>query len=271
MIPQAAIIAWREIAPWKTVSMVEQDLIISRAAIDIFNDPILSQKVAFRGGTALHKLFLPPAARYSEDIDLVQMNAEPVGETIDRFREVLHYLGEPVRKQKHRNTTLIYRFESETPPTVALRLKIEINCREHFTVFGYQSIPFSVESRWFTGQGNLVTYTIEELLGSKMRALFQRKKGRDLFDLWYSLNCQDVNIKNVLRAFDAFIRHNELTIPKEDYIDNIYDKISDPDFRNDIAGLIRPGIDYDINQSFAYLKSHLLPKMSPVIGLQKNG
>jgi len=64
MIPQTSIIEWREIAPWKTVSMVEQDLIISRAAIDIFNDPILSQKVAFRGGTALHKLFLPPAARY---------------------------------------------------------------------------------------------------------------------------------------------------------------------------------------------------------------
>jgi len=248
--------------------MVEQDLIISRAVIDVFNDPILNQKVAFRGGTALHKLYLPPAARYSEDIDLVQMNAEPVGETIDRFREVLHYLGDPIRKQKNRNNTLIYRFESETPPTVQLRLKIEINCREHFTVFGYQSMPYSIESRWFTGHGNLITYSIEELLGSKMRALFQRKKGRDLFDLWYSLNYQDINIKNVLQAFGAFISHNESTILKEDYIDNVHDKISDPDFRNDIAGLIRPSIDYDMDQSFDHLNIHLFSKMNPKIGIQ---
>lgn len=267
MIPRPFIDAWRSIAPWRSPEMIEQDLNISRAAIDIFNDPILSQKVAFRGGTALHKLFLPPAARYSEDIDLVQMNAEPVGETIDRFREVLHYLGEPIRKRKKRNTTLIYRFESETPPTEQLRLKIEINCREHFTVFGYQLLPYKVESRWFTGQGNLVTYSIEELLGSKMRALFQRKKGRDLFDLWYSLNYQSINVKNILHAFDAFISHNELTIQKEEYIDNVHDKISDPDFRSDTAGLIRQGIDYDIKQSFDYLSRNLFSLMNPKIGI----
>jgi len=267
MIPQPFIDAWRSIAPWRTPDMIEQDLIISRAVIDIYNDPFLRRKVAFRGGTALHKLYLQPAARYSEDIDLVQVSAESVGETIDRFRQVLNYLGEPSRSQKHRNTTLIYRFESETPPTVPMRLKIEINCREHFTVFGYQTVPYKVESRWFSGQSNLVSYSIEELLCSKMRALFQRKKGRDLFDLWYSLSHRTINVEQVLQAFDVFIRHNELTILKEEYIDNIYDKISDPDFQSDIAGLIRPGIEYDLEQSFEYLNKNLFSKMSCQIGL----
>ena len=72
MIPQTSIIEWRNIAPWKTVGMVEQDLIISRLIVDIYNDSLLSKKVAFRGGTALHKLYLQPAKRYSEDIDNVQ-------------------------------------------------------------------------------------------------------------------------------------------------------------------------------------------------------
>ena len=253
MIPQIIISEWMSVAPWQKVEMIEQDLIISRAVADIFNDSFLNTKVAFRGGTALHKLYLKPAKRYSEDIDLVQMSAESVGETIDRFRKVLSYLGEPIRKQKHRNTTLIYRFESETPPTVPLRLKIEINCREHFTVFGYHRVPYKVESRWFSGQSDLLTYSIEELLGSKMRALYQRKKGRDLFDLWYSLNHQTINVEHVLQSFDVFIRHNELMIQKEEYIDNVHDKISDPDFRSDIDGLIRPGIEYDPEQSFNYL------------------
>jgi len=267
MIPQTTIIEWREIAPWKTVGMIEQDLIISRAVVDIFNDSFLNTKVSFRGGTALHKLHLQPATRYSEDIDLVQVNQEPIGDTIDHFRKALNYLGEPIRKQKNRNTTLTYRIESELPPVEQLRLKIEINCREHFTVYGYTKVPFSVESRWFTGQSNLITYFIEELLGSKMRALFQRKKGRDLFDLWYSLSKKRIDIQRILHSFNLFIRHNELTILKEEYIENVHDKISDPIFRNDITGLIRPGIEYDLEQSFDYLNKNLFSKMNSQIGL----
>lgn len=267
MIPQTSIIEWREVAPWKTAGMIEQDLIISRAVVDIFSDSFLSTKVAFRGGTALHKLYLQPAKRYSEDIDLVQVKPEPIGETIDRFRQVLGYLGKPVRKQKNRNTTLIFRVESEMPPIEQLRLKIEINCREHFTVYGYTKVPFGVESRWFTGRSNLITYSIEELLGSKMRALFQRKKGRDLFDLWYSFTKKHLDTQKILQSFDQFIRFNELTIQKEEYIENVYDKIKDPIFRNDIAGLIHPDVEYDLVQSFNYLNKNLFSKMNSQIGL----
>ena len=64
--------------------MIEQDLIICRALVSIYSDPFLSDHLAFRGGTALHKLYLRPQPRYSEDIDLVQVNAEPIKETIDR-------------------------------------------------------------------------------------------------------------------------------------------------------------------------------------------
>ena len=79
MIQRNAIIEWREIAPWKELRFVEQDLIISRALIAIFQDEYLRSKLAFRGGTALYKLFLTQPLRYSEDIDFVQINAEPIG------------------------------------------------------------------------------------------------------------------------------------------------------------------------------------------------
>lgn len=44
-----------------------------------------------------------------------------------------------------------------------------------------------MRSPWFHGEALLLTYCAEELLGTKMRALYQRKKGRDLFDLSESL------------------------------------------------------------------------------------
>lgn len=80
MIPQAYITAWRKKAPWQEDFQVEQDLVIERAIMLIFDDPYLKSRLAFRGGTALHKLYLAPAARYSEDIDLVQITAEPFGQ-----------------------------------------------------------------------------------------------------------------------------------------------------------------------------------------------
>ena len=70
MIPQADIIAWRRVAPWPDDGMVEQDLVLSRALVEIFSDATLAHGLAFRGGTALHKLVLAPPSRYSEDLDL---------------------------------------------------------------------------------------------------------------------------------------------------------------------------------------------------------
>jgi predicted nucleotidyltransferase component of viral defense system len=101
MIPQAYITAWRKKAPWQEDFQVEQDLIIERALMTIYEDSYLKEKLAFRGGTALYKLYLSPATRYSEDIDLVQITAEPFGPIMDRLRDVLSFLGDkPIRKQR---------------------------------------------------------------------------------------------------------------------------------------------------------------------------
>ena len=135
MIPQRYITEWSEFAPWQANEQVEQDLIICRSLVELFSDDIIAEKLAFRGGTALHKLYMEPQPRYSEDIDLVQISAEPIGPSIDKIRKSLSFLGEPKIKQKNRNTTLIFNFESEIQPVQVLKLKVETNCREHFSVF----------------------------------------------------------------------------------------------------------------------------------------
>ena len=67
MIPQPIITAWRSQAPWTEFSQVEQDLVLTRAVIEIYSDPLLSSMFAFRGGTAMQKLFFASPTRYSED------------------------------------------------------------------------------------------------------------------------------------------------------------------------------------------------------------
>ena len=89
MIPQAYITEWSNIVPWQNNAQVEQDLITCRALVEIFSNPFLKTKLAFRGGTTLHKLFLSPQPRYSEDIDLVQVDEEPIGEVLTALRKSL--------------------------------------------------------------------------------------------------------------------------------------------------------------------------------------
>ena len=183
MINNNAINEWNEFLPWQDKAMVEQDLIISRALIDIFNDEFLASQLAFRGGTALHKLYLSPQPRYSEDIDLVQITPGPIKPIMFRLGQVLDWLPDRVTKLKRYNNTMLFRLESETLPVVPIRIKIEINCFEHFNELGLVKIPFEVNNSWYSGRCDITTYRLNELLGTKLRALYQRRKGRDLFDL----------------------------------------------------------------------------------------
>lgn len=263
MIPKSYITEWANHVPWQTNEQVEQDLVICRALIEIFSDEFLAKRLAFRGGTALHKLYLSPQPRYSEDIDLVQLTAEPFGPVVNRLRERLAFLGEPVRKQKEKNFTLQYRFESEFPPVLNLRLKVETNCREHFTILGYQQIPFQVTSSWFTGACNITTYRLEELLGTKLRALYQRRKGRDLYDLYKALiQVPDINKKALLQCYHEYMDFVTDEPPtQKEYIKNLELKLQDDEFIGDITALIRPIEKFVQLTAFELVQSELLLKM----------
>ena len=78
MIPRDYIIEWHSTVPWKSDVQVEHDLIISRAIVEIFNSELCKSKLAFRGGTALHKIHLAAPLRYSEDLDFVQREPEAI-------------------------------------------------------------------------------------------------------------------------------------------------------------------------------------------------
>lgn len=259
MIPQSYITAWRKYAPWQENYQVEQDLIIHRALIALFSNDFIKERLAFRGGTALHKLFLAPAARYSEDIDLVQIKAEPFGAIIDSIRKQLSFLGKPRVKQKEHNNTIVYRVLSEDG--VPIKLKIEVNTREHFSVYGLQDILVKLDSEWDYGETFVSTYSLEELLATKLRALYQRKKGRDLFDLWYALNNADVNVKKVVEAFKYYMKEENNTITQKEFLENMEKKIQEADFIGDMNGLLRRGIIYDINEAYEQVKINLLQKI----------
>jgi len=262
MIPKEHIIEWKATAPWDEMLMVEQDLIICRALVAIYNDEFLSSHLAFRGGTALHKLYLSPQPRYSEDIDLVQIQSGSVGAILDKLREVLSFLGKPVIKQKRNNNTMVFKVNSTFPPIIPIRLKIEINCKEHFTVLGLTKIPFEVKSKWFNGSCEITTYQLDELVGTKLRALYQRKKGRDLFDLQKALENPTLNPDNVVKCYREYIEFSDGASPSQTvYLANMEEKMREEIFLNDTQALLRPSLTFNRQEAYEIVKRELIEKI----------
>lgn len=262
MINRASIAQWRITAPWNSNEQVEQDLIVSRALVAIFSDDFLSSQLAFRGGTALHKLYLTPQRRYSEDIDLMQINPGPIKSILMRLGEVLDFLPGKVVKQKRYSNTMLFRMESEIPPIVPIRLKIEINCFEHFNELGLLKVPFSVENSWFTGSCELTTYHLEELLGTKLRALYQRKKGRDLFDLYKAITDKVVDTELLLRCYNRYMDFSVAKSPTyKQFIMNMDDKMKNPEFLGDIDNLLHPDEMFDMQEAYQTVKEKIIDKL----------
>ena len=238
-------------------------MIIARTLVEIFSDDLLKTSLAFRGGTALHKLYLPPQVRYSEDIDLVQINSEPINPILKRIRERLSFLGiKRTVKQHIHNNTIIYRFNTEVQPVINMRLKIEINTREHFNVLGLKEIPYKVENGWFSGECNLTGYELEELLGTKMRALYQRRKGRDLFDLYWALKNHSVDVDKLIQCYKSYIEYSVDKPPtQKQFLSNIEEKMTDKEFLDDIFIILKQSVEYDNKRAWNMIKVNLIEKI----------
>jgi predicted nucleotidyltransferase component of viral defense system len=186
VITEAELAHWRTAVPWVPDVQVEQDLVLSRLIVEFARHPLLGSELVFRGGTCFHKLWLDRPWRYSEDLDYVRRTDGGVGDIFDAIRAVATDVGfDKITTQVGQHP----RSNSAQPSWAAepCKVKVEMNTFERSPARPTVTRRFAVSSPWFTGDADIPTFTIEELTATKIRALFQRRKGRDLFDLWLSI------------------------------------------------------------------------------------
>ncbi|HMO22916.1 MAG TPA: nucleotidyl transferase AbiEii/AbiGii toxin family protein [Candidatus Melainabacteria bacterium] len=243
MIPRAYIQEWRSKAPWPDERQIEQDLIICRVLCDLFNSPALTGKIAFRGGTAINKLLFEKPLRYSEDIDLVQIQAEPIAATLDAMRETLSWLGKFSYSQARHSIHLLFKFSPENAPDTALKVKVEINTREHEHLYQLRNYPFEVESDWYSAQTAIASFEPEELFGTKLRALLQRRKNRDLFDLNQGLSQLSMNPERVIACLEHYLALQEQPITRAIAEQRMLEKLQ-RSLTEDVSPLLPAGIKF---------------------------
>jgi predicted nucleotidyltransferase component of viral defense system len=242
---------------------VEQDLIISRALCDLFNASDLKGRIAFRGGTAIHKLLLEQPLRYSEDIDLVQTRAEPIGATVDAIRDALSWLGKCNRAQAGHSMHLVFKFTPESEPQTALKLKVEVDTREHVNLHGLASYPFAVDSDWYPGKAEIAFFTPEELFGTKLRTLLQRRKNRDVFDLHYGLEQLAIDDDKLVECFHHYLKLEGQRITRAMAEQRMLQKLT-ASLVEDIAPLLPTGVRYgesDAVEAFNGIWTRLVTKL----------
>ncbi len=239
MIPAQNIVAWGNLVPWTDARQIEQDLIISRALVEIFSDAGLRGALRFRGGTALNKLHFPAPLRYSEDIDLVRTSHGPIGPVLDRLRAVLEpWLGRAQFEQSRVAPKLRFRVEAEDGGA-PIRLKIEINTREIEAFDVPMALPLDVANPWFSGRAAISTFSREEMLATKLRALLQRDRGRDLYDLAHALEVlKGLEIDRVVDVFGQYLVLSGQAISRAQAQDRMFAKLANPRFLLDVRPLL---------------------------------
>ncbi len=273
------VLAHQETVQWPELYQVEQDLLLSLAMNAIFNDRFLSEQVAMRGGTVLHKVHLAPAVRYSEDMDLVAVADRPeqhIQRAVNRvLRPVLGkeqssawtWLKLAVRNAARPSRILrcIFKIRSVSEPARELTIEVEVNVSERTPQFELQRLPFTFGFRGEQRAASIVSFNIDEMLATKMRAAFQRRKGRDLFDLYWALTAQTalpVDTARVLDAFRHYMQQESTVVPRGEFIAHLEGCLADTvGFCRDMDALLKRSVAYDPAYAASLVTERLLSRL----------
>lgn len=283
MITNQEIALWRPHAPWSSDLMVEQDFLICQAVAAIFDDKFLRGQVAMRGGTVLHKAHLAPACRYSEDIDLVLTGDRPATHIKRALTRVLKpLLGQPVEsvmtdiqltvrnlvaKSKIIRSTCTY--DPTSNDAALAHLKVEVNTNENKSFFPLVPVKVLVPTaEGGTREIDVVSYDLDEMLGTKLRALLQREHGRDLFDIVRAWDASQqagagsaVNPARVGDAFRFYMRQEGSTFDAVNIQKELARRMTSTKFLKDMDGYLAAGQTYSPQTAYQQFCQVFLPHL----------
>jgi len=280
---QSHLTAWQAHAPWDRRSKIEQDLRLSRAVAAIYSDDILAGHLALRGGTVLHKGHLAPAARYSEDLDLVLIKSMNKDSLDARLRKILTpLLGEPsdsviadawLAVRNDWKPSKILRTTYQYVPLglrYPMTVKVEVNLNEQRSLLPLTEVRMAL----LDDDGELTdcsarSYDMHEMLGTKIRALMQRTQGRDLFDLYHAAifgpratpACPIDGVR-VIETFNWYLENEGTRMDREEAEQRLTRHLKDRSFRNDMRQLLRPDYGpYDVDAAAQLVRTTYLAQL----------
>jgi predicted nucleotidyltransferase component of viral defense system len=229
VITRADII--ERVAEWQlTEEVVEKDYVLGWLLWGIAQDPVLGERWVFKGGTCLKKCYIE-THRFSEDLDFTVLPGGPyqpeeITPHLERtLRRVYDASGINFSSQSSRlrprpdglsTEGRVYYIGPRQMP-MAARVKLDISANE--TVVR-PPVLREIAHPYPDGplRGQVRTYSFEEVFAEKIRAMAQRARPRDLYDIVNLFRRNDLRLypKVILAALEEKCTAKGIPVPTAD-------------------------------------------------------
>ncbi len=175
---------------------IEKDYVLTWALLAIANSP-LRDRLAFKGGTALKKIYAPDY-RFSEDLDFTLLDDISNEDLTEEIEALFPWLRHAVniklavrRVETHQtgNPTLYLNYVGPLRGELSSRFfKVDFT---HDELLLFPLVEASLQVPYSDCRGRAETlrvYSPEEILAEKLCALLGRTEPRDLYDVHYMLS-----------------------------------------------------------------------------------
>jgi predicted nucleotidyltransferase component of viral defense system len=188
--------------------IIEKDYVLSWVLMAIA-DSDLEDHVAFKGGTALKKVYFPEY-RFSEDLDFTLPGDLPHDDLLGLLEACLPALLGRVNLRVELHAADLSAFDCTTVQASYVgplqsrmgsrRLKMDFT-RGELLVNPPRVAELKAPYSDYPQAVRLPTYTITEILAEKLCALMGRTEPRDLYDVWWLFGRGEIDLVSVTHDF----------------------------------------------------------------------
>jgi predicted nucleotidyltransferase component of viral defense system len=230
---------------------IEKDYVIGWILIAIQNHPITKDSWIFKGGTCLKKCFFDDY-RFSEDLDFTLIDPKQVKEEI--LRPVLQEIARWVYEQSgieipenlivldpHRNLSIQGKLSYRGPlkqPSPHPTIKLDLTANEQIVLKPERRIIFHNYSDYPNSIPRILSYSYEEIFAEKLRALAERARPRDLYDVvhLYQERHRLSDMEKLLESLQGKCAFKKIAMPS---LDTIQQQPQKPEFFSEWENMLR--------------------------------
>ncbi len=204
-----------------TTGLMEKDYVNSWILYSIFNDKQLNDKLVFKGGTLLHKIYFSGKWRFSEDLDLTvpqEIKSEKLKENIQRSLSVcssLSGIGFEITSFHSNQGYIQIKIQCNALLGQKNTTKLDLSLEEKI-LFETLSKKHSSED---IPEFDINCYSLDEIFVEKIRSLFQRNRARDYYDVYRLWNEKHFDLEDLVEKLKIKMESSNiplnLEIPEE--------------------------------------------------------
>ncbi|RKY89342.1 CRISPR-associated protein Csx11 [candidate division KSB1 bacterium] len=158
-------------------------------------------KMALKGGTGIRKIYVQ-GYRFSDDLDFTLLEKTGKKDIINAIENAIIKAKEDSGIEFREEIQLeenINGFTANIYFSIIKRGSVPIKIKLDITGYHKEKVLLPIENRKIihpysdSFEARINTYSLEEIVAEKVRALFERTRPRDLYDVWYFFRIYNIN------------------------------------------------------------------------------